>query len=114
MTLLLRRAGGTVLSINAASWLASGSGPDGFPRSVPWPSLADMAAAPGLGFTISLFVTVLTVSGRLLQEAKVGILAALSRSAGSRWLRSGCPPGRGGPVVRSGPSASRTTGRLAA
>jgi Na+/H+ antiporter NhaA len=78
--------GGKVGGITAASWLATRSRLGSFPLSVPWPSLASMATVAGIGFTISLFVTELSLKGALLQEAKVGILAASLLSAGLGWL----------------------------
>src|SRR5690606_32828687 len=98
---------GKLVGITGASFLASRRALGGFPRTLPWPTLAGAATVAGIGFTVSLFIAEFVFEGRQLDEAKVGILAAavlatvlawvVFRAAGlrQRWL---------GPAARAAPA----------
>jgi Na+/H+ antiporter NhaA len=53
--------------------------------TVTWPVLVSGAAAAGIGFTVSLLVASLAFEGRILDEAKVGILATAVLSPAIAW-----------------------------
>jgi len=81
---------GKPLGITAGAWLATRAPFGGQALAVPWPSLVATSSVAGLGFTVSLLIAELSYSGALLEEAKVGILAASITAAllGSGLLRS--------------------------
>jgi Na+/H+ antiporter NhaA len=64
---------GKPLGIVAAAWLGTRGGTR---LTVTWPGLVGTAAAAGVGFTVSLLIIGLAFTGPLLDEAKVGVLAA--------------------------------------
>jgi protein-disulfide isomerase len=65
---------GKPLGIMGATWLAVRLG--GARRALTWPVAAGGAVVAGIGFTVSLLVATRAFDGRLLEEAKLGILAA--------------------------------------
>ena len=67
---------GKPVGITLGAWLATRRAFGGLPLAVPWPSLVAVSSVAGLGFTVSLLIAELSYSGPLLEEAKVGILAA--------------------------------------
>ena len=67
---------GKPVGITFGAWLATRRVFGGLPLAVPWPSLVAVSSVAGLGFTVSLLIAELSYSGPLLEEAKVGILAA--------------------------------------
>jgi Na+/H+ antiporter NhaA len=67
---------GKPLGIVGASWLATRRILGGLPLSVGWPSLIAASFVAGIGFTMSLLIGELSYTGDLLEEAKLGILAA--------------------------------------
>ena len=67
---------GKPVGITLGAWLATRRVFGGLPLAVPWPSLVAVSSVAGLGFTVSLLIAELSYSGPLLEEAKVGILAA--------------------------------------
>jgi Na+/H+ antiporter NhaA len=67
---------GKPLGILAASWLFSRGRLGGFPLTVPWPPLVGTATVAGIGFTVSLLIADISFTGAVLEEAKLGILAA--------------------------------------
>jgi Na+/H+ antiporter NhaA len=77
---------GKPLGILGAAWLGTrkffGSGR----LTVTWPALVGTAASAGIGFTVSLLVASLAFSGGVLDQAKIGILAAAVLSPGLAWL----------------------------
>jgi Na+/H+ antiporter NhaA len=78
--------GGKLVGISGATWLATRRRLLGLPLSVPFPSIVAASAVAGIGFTISLFVAGLAFSGKQLEEAKAGILAASVLAAALGWL----------------------------
>jgi NhaA family Na+:H+ antiporter len=58
---------GKLIGVTSFCWL-----PDG----VSWHHIVGVAAVAGVGFTVSLFIAGLAFTGRLLDDAKAGVLAA--------------------------------------
>jgi Na+/H+ antiporter NhaA len=67
---------GKPIGITAGAWLATRRPFGGQALAVSWPALVAASSVAGLGFTVSLLIAELSYSGALLEEAKVGILAA--------------------------------------
>jgi Na+:H+ antiporter, NhaA family len=90
---------GKPVGIVAASWLAVKTGLARLPDGVGWGPILGAGFLAGIGFTMSLFISGLALSGPLLDAAKVGVLAAslISAVAGASLLvyffRSGSSPG---------------------
>jgi Na+/H+ antiporter NhaA len=66
---------GKPAGIAGASWLATRRMFGGQRLPVSWPGLGAIGAVAGIGFTVSLLISSLAFQGRLLEEAKIGILA---------------------------------------
>ncbi len=75
---------GKPLGILAGSWLALRLGGRRRPP-VSWPTLAAGGAVAGIGFTVALLIATLAFHGRLLAEAKLGILAAAVLASALTW-----------------------------
>jgi NhaA family Na+:H+ antiporter len=85
---------GKVLGITGAAWVAARAGVARLPEDVSWMQVAGVAAVAGIGFTVSIFIASLAFdSGRLVQEAKAGILAAsfVASVVGASLLRAALP-----------------------
>ncbi|HEX6460442.1 MAG TPA: Na+/H+ antiporter NhaA [Thermoleophilaceae bacterium] len=54
-------------------------------RALSWPAIAGGGIVAGVGFTASLLISSLAFSGRELDEAKLGVLAAAVLAAGGGW-----------------------------
>ena len=68
---------GKPLGIMLASWIVIRAGIAELPRGVRWPQVLGASILAGIGFTVSIFITGLALSGAgLVDEAKLGILAA--------------------------------------
>lgn len=67
---------GKTLGIPIGAWLATRPWLGGQPLSVGWPSLVAASSVAGIGFTMSLLIAELSYGASLLDEAKLGILAA--------------------------------------
>ena len=68
---------GKTAGITAAAWLGCRLGLAVLPTGARWSQLVGVAALGGIGFTVSLFVTGLAFDDpRLVEEAKVGVLAS--------------------------------------
>jgi Na+/H+ antiporter NhaA len=67
---------GKLIGISGTTWLASRPRLGGLPLTVPFPQVVGASAVAGIGFTVSLFIADLSLTGARLQEAKIGILAA--------------------------------------
>ncbi|MPZ26701.1 MAG: Na+/H+ antiporter NhaA [Micromonosporaceae bacterium] len=76
---------GKLVGITGGSWLATRRRLGGFPLTLPWPPLVGAATVAGIGFTVSLFIAEISFDGIVLEEAKVGILAASVLAAGLGW-----------------------------
>ena len=74
---------GKPLGILAGSWLSLRLGRQRPPVS--WPVLAAGGAVAGIGFTVALLIASLAFHGRLLAEAKLGILAAAVLASVLTW-----------------------------
>jgi protein-disulfide isomerase len=79
---------GKPLGIVGASWLATRRALGGARLPVTWPGLAGTGAAAGMGFTVSLLIAALAFSSRgpLLDQAKLGVLAAAIASPVLAWV----------------------------
>ncbi len=76
---------GKPLGIVGATWLVSRERLTNFPRTVPWPPLVGVATVAGIGFTVSLLIADISFTGRMLEEAKLGILAASITASLASW-----------------------------
>jgi Na+/H+ antiporter NhaA len=76
---------GKPLGIVGASWLATRRAFGRQRLPVSWPGLGGIGAVAGIGFTVSLLISSLAFEGRLLDEAKIGILAGAILSSLSAW-----------------------------
>ena len=72
---------GKTVGIPIGAWLASRPWLGGAPLAVGWPSLIAASSVAGIGFTMSLLIAELSYSGQLLEQAKLGILAASTVAA---------------------------------
>jgi Na+/H+ antiporter NhaA len=77
---------GKPIGILGAAWIGTRKLFGGGRLTVTWPALIGTAASAGIGFTVSLLVASLAFSGGLLDQAKIGILAAAVLSPGLAWL----------------------------
>jgi Na+/H+ antiporter NhaA len=77
---------GKPVGIVAATWLATTPLLGRQRPTVTWPTLTAGATVAGVGFTVSLLVASLAFDGRLLDEAKVGIIATAILSPAVAWL----------------------------
>ncbi len=73
---------GKSVGIPLGAWLATRPWLGGQELSVGWPSLIAASSVGGIGFTMSLLIAELSYAGPLLDEAKLGILAASVLAAG--------------------------------
>ncbi len=78
--------GGKLLGITGATWLVTRRWLGGFPLTVSWTALAGAATVAGIGFTVSLLIADISLEGRQLEDAKLGILAASILAASLGWL----------------------------
>jgi len=76
---------GKPIGIIGSTWLASRDRLGSLPRTVPWAQLAGVATVAGVGFTVSLLIADISFSGRALEEAKIGVLAASAVASLATW-----------------------------
>ena len=90
---------GKPIGIMLCSWLAVRSGLAQLPSGVTWKAILGAGCLAGVGFTMSLFVANLGLEGRLLDGAKIGVLAgsAISAVAGFIVLRIYLPSAQATP-----------------
>jgi NhaA family Na+:H+ antiporter len=67
---------GKLIGVTSFCWLAVRLGVARLPDGVSWHHIIGVAAVAGVGFTVSLFIAGLAFTGRLLDDAKAGVLAA--------------------------------------
>jgi NhaA family Na+:H+ antiporter len=68
---------GKVVGVTGFAWLSVRLGWATMPGGVAWPHITGAGLIGGVGFTVSLFITGLAFSDKMLiEEAKVGVLAA--------------------------------------
>jgi Na+/H+ antiporter NhaA len=84
--ILLGYVVGKPLGMLATSWLATRPRLSSLRPPVPWAEIAGGGVVAGSGFTVSLLVAGLALDGRLLEEAKVGILSAAASAAILGWV----------------------------
>ncbi len=77
---------GKPAGILGAAWVGTRKLFGGGRLTVTWPALIGTAAAAGIGFTVSLLVASHAFSGALLDQAKIGVMAAAVLSPGLAWL----------------------------
>ncbi len=91
---------GKSVGIVLGAWVATRTVARGAPMPVPWLGVLKLSTVAGIGFTVSLLVAQLSYTGPLLEDARIGILAAsliaavwsvvlfrLARALPSEWLR---------------------------
>ncbi len=97
---------GKPLGICLFTALALALGLGSLPQRVRWPDFAGMACLCGIGFTMSLFVSMLAYDGMplLIEESRLGILlgSLLSALAGYFILRAALPPAPPAPAPERG------------
>jgi len=72
---------GKPIGIMICSWLAVRSGLAELPAGVTWKAILGAGCLAGIGFTMALFVANLGLEGKLLDGAKIGVLAGSAVSA---------------------------------
>jgi Na+/H+ antiporter NhaA len=76
---------GKFLGVGLTTILAAHPRLGGLPLTVELPTVFGAAALAGIGFTLSLFIAEIAFEGELLEEAKVGVLAASAVAAVGGW-----------------------------
>lgn len=76
---------GKFLGVGLTTVLAAHPRLGGLLLTVELPSVLGAAALAGIGFTLSLFIAEIAFEGELLEEAKVGVLAASAAAAVGGW-----------------------------
>jgi Na+/H+ antiporter NhaA len=77
---------GKPVGIVAGSWLATRSWTLGVQPSLSWPTIVGGGCVAGIGFTVSLLISTKAFEGQQLDEAKVGVLAAVPAAALLAWV----------------------------
>jgi Na+/H+ antiporter NhaA len=77
---------GKFLGVGLTTVLAAHPRLGGLPLTVELPTVFGAAALAGIGFTLSLFIAEIAFEGELLEEAKVGVLAASAAAAVGGWV----------------------------
>ena len=67
---------GKLVGITTFSWLAVRLGVARLPDGVRWAHVVGVSAVAGIGFTVALFISGLAFDGQVLDDAKLGVLAA--------------------------------------
>lgn len=103
---------GKPVGITLTAWLAVRAGWARLPRGVSWPVVVGAGCLAGIGFTMSLFIAGLGLSGATLDAAKTGVLAgsAVSMAAGFLLLHRFLPAGEGAAQTAEG-THTPTTGQ---
>ncbi len=84
---------GKVIGITGGAWIAVRTGLGSLPRRVSWSALAAGGCLAGIGFTMSMFIASLALTGTALTAAKTGVLVGslVSGVVGMVWLRAALP-----------------------
>ena len=77
---------GKPLGVHAGAWVATRPALRGSPSPITGPVLAVAGACAGIGFTVSLLVSSLALTGRRLDEARLGALASVVIAPAVAWL----------------------------
>ncbi len=77
---------GKPAGVLAAAWVGSRPWLRGTRPTISWPVLSTAGALAGIGFTVSLLVSSRAFTGRTLDEAKLGVLAAAIIAPAIGWL----------------------------
>jgi Na+/H+ antiporter NhaA len=77
---------GKFVGVGLTTVLAAHPRLGGLPLTVELPGVFGAAALAGIGFTLSLFIAEIAFEGELLEEAKVGVLAASAAAAVGGWV----------------------------
>ncbi len=77
---------GKPLGTAGCAWLVSRLSHGRLTPPVGWGAVAGAGAVAGIGFTVSLLIASLALSGTELAEAKLGILSAAAAATGLTWL----------------------------
>ena len=80
---------GKPVGILSAAWLASRRRLGGVKLPISFPVLTAAGVVAGVGFTVSLLISSIAFSGRELDEAKIGVLAAAIAATAGAWLVRG-------------------------
>jgi Na+/H+ antiporter NhaA len=76
---------GKPIGIAAAAWLASRPWLTTLRLTLTWPTIVGGGAIAGIGFTVSLLVASIAFEGEMLEEAKLGVLAAAAVASLLAW-----------------------------
>jgi Na+/H+ antiporter NhaA len=76
---------GKPLGILGATAIAARLWPGGVRLALSWPVIAAGGVVAGIGFTVSLLISSLAFQGALLEEAKLGVLAAAVLASVGGW-----------------------------
>jgi Na+/H+ antiporter NhaA len=77
---------GKPIAIIGATWIIGVMSRGRFRPPVGWAAITGSGTIAGVGFTVSLLVATLAFHGELLDEAKIGILAAVVASTIVTWI----------------------------
>jgi Na+/H+ antiporter NhaA len=72
---------GKSVGIVLGAWVATRTIARGAPMPIPWLGVVKLASVAGIGFTVSLLVAQLSYVGPMLEDARIGILAASAVAA---------------------------------
>jgi len=76
---------GKPLGITGAAWLGFRTARGRIRLALSWPVIAGGGVVAGVGFTVSLLIASIAFTGRHLEEAKVGVLAAAVTASALSW-----------------------------
>src|SRR3954452_3373090 len=84
---------GKPVGILAATWITTKLRLGARRLTISWPVLTTGAIVSGIGFTVSLLISSIALTGRALEEAKIGVLAAVvvataATAAATRVIRA--------------------------
>jgi Na+/H+ antiporter NhaA len=77
---------GKPLGITGAAWLGYRTARGRIRLALSWPVIASGGVVAGVGFTVSVLIASIAFTGRHLEEAKVGVLAAAVTASALSWV----------------------------